>query len=446
MKAEWMAALALPALLLAQQPGPGGENLPLSLKKALEIAQAPQGAVRLQLAREAIEQAKAQRAQARGALLPNVDGLWTYQSFTRNLEAFGVSITPPPGIPISIPTFVGPIETSDWRATAGWSLLDWSAWQRYKASKSRLEAATADEKAARNLVEAGVIRAYTAAQRAEQMVKTAEANVALAQRVLRLAQSQKEAGTGTGIDITRAGVQLAQEKQRLIQAQEARDRARLELLRVLNLSLSVEVEATDPLDAQPAEVPEAAEALARAEKNRPELLAQAARERAAKLNYSAVKAERYPSAQAFGDYGTIGTTLGSGLPTRVVGVRVNLPIFDGGRRDARRVEALSFERQEAIRSHDVRQQVELEVREAINALRSASSQVQVAREALELAEKELEQAQRRYEAGVAPSLEVTDAQTRVSRARETQVNAIYQQRATRADLGVATGDLSDLLN
>ena len=85
--------------------------------------------------------------------------------------------------------------------------------------------------------------------------------------------------------------------------------------------------------------------------------------------------------------------------------------------------------------------MELDIRLAIESLKSAENQVQTTLEALAQSEKELEQAQRRVEAGVASGLEVTDAQARVARARESQVAAVYRQKAARIDLGVAVGNI-----
>jgi len=415
--------------------------MPLSLEKAVEIALAPQGAVRRQLAAELIRQSEAQSKIARSAVLPNLDGSWTMNSFTRNLAAFGLSTSSPqPGIPFSIPRFVGPVETYDWRATAGWNLLDWAAWQRYRASKARVDAVSADEMAVRNQTTAIVIRAYTATQRAGQMVETAESNIALARRIVQLARNQKDAGMATGLDVTRAEAQLAQESSRLIYAQQELDRTRLELLRILNLGLDTSLELMDPLLYMPVETPPVAEALAAAKQARPELKAQAARERAGRLNSSAAKLSRLPSAQGFGEYGTIGTSAGTGLPTRVVGIRVNIPLWDGGRRDAQRAEAASLLRQEQIRGDDVKRQVEMEVRTSIDMLRTADAQVHAAFEVAALAEREVEQAERRFREGVASSVEIADAQARLSRAREAKVTAIYQHRAARAELGMAMGD------
>ena len=69
-----------------------------------------------------------------------------------------------------------------------------------------------------------------------------------------------------------------------------------------------------------------------------------------------------------------------------------------------------------------------------------------AREGVDLSEKELAQAQRRYTAGVANSLEVTDAQTRLDRARDNQIDALYDYNVARIDLATATGRIQEYVN
>ena len=79
------------------------------------------------------------------------------------------------------------------------------------------------------------------------------------------------------------------------------------------------------------------------------------------------------------------------------------------------------------------------MRLALDALSSAQDEVTVAKDGLDLAENELAQARRRYEAGVSDSLEVTDAQTRLERARDNQTAALYSYNVARIDLAQAMG-------
>jgi outer membrane protein len=205
------------------------------------------------------------------------------------------------------------------------------------------------------------------------------------------------------------------------------------------------VELTGVLAYVPVENLEPAPALAAARENRAELKAQQDREKSAKLSYSGVKYERLPSLAAFGDYGSSGSTINDSVPTRTFGASLRIPIFDGGRRDARRAESASQYRQEQIRTDDLRDQIELDVRLALQSLRSADAEVKAADEGLKLSENELAQAQRRYKAGVSNSVEVTDAQTRLQRARDNRINALYNYNVARIDLGTATGAIRNML-
>ena len=124
---------------------------------------------------------------------------------------------------------------------------------------------------------------------------------------------------------------------------------------------------------------------------------------------------------------------------------LRVPIYDGGRRDARRAEAASALRSEQIRSRDLRQQVELELRTALKELQSAEAQMKAAQEGLDLSNNELAQARRRYEAGITTSVEVTDAQTRLARARDNYTIALYGHNVARLDLQAAMGAIGQLV-
>ncbi len=430
-----------PVLLLVLMAGLGLAEPPvlrLSLKDAVDLALAPDGNARAQLAVEMIRQAEARSAQARAALLPNVDASMVEQNQTRNLAAFGIKIQLPiPGF--QFPEIAGPFSTMDLRASATQSVFDVSAIRRYQASRAAVTAAKAENDAARNQVTDAVARAYLAALRTRASLESATANVALAESLLKLVRSQKAAGTGTGIEVTRAEVQLANERQRLLVTRNEVDRADLQLLKLVGLKLDTKLDLADKLGYVPADAITAEAARELARRSRPEWKAQQSREEAARLSYSAAKLERLPVLAAFGDYGTIGTGVDHLLPTRSYGLSLRVPLFDGGRRDARRAEAASALRQERIRTRDLEAQIELEVRLALDAVESAGGQVKTAGEGLRLAENELAQAQRRYQAGVTTSLEITDAQARLERARENQIAALVAHNVAQIDLNTALG-------
>jgi outer membrane protein TolC len=422
------------------------DTLPLSLKRAVEIALAPEGSPRVALAEESIRQSQTGVAQARAAFLPDIEASVMDQNETVNLRSFGLKFQLPPGLGFSIPTFVGPFSNLDARATANQSVFDFSSIRKYQSSKATVEATKADAETTRNQVSDAVARAYLACLRADAKLETERANVDLSDALLKLSNRQKTAGTGLAIEVTRAQVQLANDRQNLIVAENDRRKAVLQLLRAMGLNLDAAIALTDKLAYKPIDVGPIEAALEKARKERAELKAQAKREEIARLNYGSVKAERLPSVSAFGNYGATGEEIIGALPTRAVGFTLKVPVFDGGRRDARRAESLSELRQEQIRTRDVKQQVDLDVRLALDSIRSAASQVETAREGLALAENELSQARRRYEGGVANSIEVTDAQTRLDRARDNQIAALYNYNLARLDLATATGSITEYLN
>jgi outer membrane protein TolC len=458
----------------ASERGP----LQLSLKRAVELALSPEGNTYIQLSDENFKQAKSRSAEARSALLPDIEAQTSYTTAMRSLAALGLDLAasdtllgaaknPPPctagalicgvlstaeaplltDIAGKIPRVIGPFNSVDVRTRATQSIFDFGNIRRYQASRAVVRAAKEDRNNTGDVVSATVAKAYLNALRTDADLEAAQANVKLSEAVLKQAANQKDAGTGTGMDVTRSKVQLANDKQRLLAARNAQTTAHLQLLRAIGLNLETTVELTDKLSYAPMDPVTLEQARAEALKNRPDVKAEAQREAAARLNANAVKFERLPSFGAFADYGTTGvdgiTT--SLLPTRDYGFALRVPIFDGGRRDARRAEAASQFRQERAKNNDLHEQVELEIRTSLDSLHSAEEQYQVAQEGLSLAESELNQARRRFAAGVASSLEVTDSQTRMERARDNQIAALFAYNSARIDLGKAMGNLQSMI-
>ena len=444
MRMAWILALASAVAWCgdeAEQRGP----VPLSLKRAVEIATSREGNTSLQLSAEGLKQAEARSAESRAALLPDLESSFGEQSRTVNLAAQGLGsvVVPIPGF--QFPTLVGPFTTMDARVTVQQSVFDFSSIRRYQASKAGIAAAKSDVDGTAEQVAAQVARAYLAALRADTDVETAQANMDLSQALLQQAENEKAAGTGTGIDVTRSRVQLANNGQRLLEAKNQRRAAHLRLLRAMNMRLDTEVELTDKMAYEPVDKVALEQATKEALQTRPDYKAQQQRERTAQLSASATRLERLPSVAAFGDYGTIGTGIDSALPTRTYGISVRVPLFDGGRRDARRAESASQYRAERTRTGDLKDQIELDVRLALDSLSSADDEVKVAKDGLQLAENELAQARRRFDAGVATGVEVTDAQTRLERARDNQTAALYSYNLARIDLAQAMGRVRDTL-
>ena len=445
------ALLIIAASLVASLPLCGADAdaigqrgpLKLSMRRAVQMATSPEGNARIQLQAENVKQAKARAAEVRSLLLPDIESYTSIVASERSLAAQGLTaqnlVGVPAGLANLIPQRVGPFHTLDVRATMTGTIFDFSLIRRYQSARAGLKSAEAEVGDTDDSVVGQVSRAYLAALRTDAEAEAAQADVSMSEAVLKQSQNQKQAGSGTGIDVTRSDVELANQKQRLLMSRTTQVRAHLTLLRAMNLRMDTVTELTDKLTYKPLEAMSVEDSVAKALANRPDYQVQLKREDTARLNASSVKFERLPSIVIQGDYGTLGPQDVTLLPTRDIYASVRLPIFDGGRRDARRGEAFSQSRQEQVRSRELHDQIELDVRVALDSLHSADEQVAVAQSGLKLAESELTQARRRYDAGVAVGLEVTDASTRVERARTNQIEAIYNHSLARLDLGQAMG-------
>jgi outer membrane protein len=91
----------------------------------------------------------------------------------------------------------------------------------------------------------------------------------------------------------------------------------------------------------------------------------------------------------------------------------------------------------------LRDQIALEVKNAVASLDSARSQVDVANQGLDLAQREVAQSHERFEEGVANNIEVVTAQDNLARAHDNQIEALYRYNQARADLARATGRIED---
>jgi outer membrane protein len=436
--------LIAPALCMAAKPEAERGPLHLTLKRAIELALSPEGNARIQYSRELVRQSKARSAEVRASLLPDLEGYVGEQNQVRNLSDQGLHEIQLP-FNFQLPSRVGPYDVFDVRATVTQNVLDVSAIRRLQASHAGISAAKADLENVDDQVASQVAKAYLEALRSEAELEATAADVALGEAVLKQAQNQKAAGAGTGIEVTRAKVQLSNEKQRELVAENGRRRARLQLLRSMGLRLDTELDLADKLDYSPTDTSSFDQAQAEAAASRADLKAQEEHQETARLNASATKLERIPSIAAFADYGTTGQGYYSALPTRTYGIALKVPVFDGFRRDARREEAQSILRQEQVHTNDLKDQIDLEIQLALDSLHSAQEQFTVASEGIKLAEAEFTQARRRYEAGVSGSLEVTDAQTRLARARQNQISALFNYNLARLDFGQATGTIRRML-
>ncbi|MFL6213884.1 MAG: TolC family protein [Blastocatellia bacterium] len=410
---------------------------PINLSLADAVQLALRNNLQARLAHERRREAGGLAAQSRAGLLPNLSANIIQQDLTVNLAAQGF----PPGLfPGLNSTLIGPFRRFDARVTLLQPIFNLSAIRQFEAGRINTGIAGLQEQLANQQVASQTAQAYLNALSAERAVDAALANLELARSLLQLAQNQHTAGVATGVDVTRAETRVAEERVRVAQAQANAHSARFELLRLTGLPLASRVTLTETLQFTPEPFLVADATVAEAERDRIELRIARQQVELASRNRQAAEAEQLPSIDFLGDYGESGNTpRENALPTRSVGVRVNLPLFNGGLTRGRITVAASRQRQAELQFSDLRAQVEEDVRLAIETLTTATEQVTAAQLAVRLAERELQMSRDRFAAGVTNNIEVVNAQTALANARQNEVAALAQYNAARINLAAARG-------
>ena len=431
----WLSGTATFAWAQEAQDEAASRQHPLELR--LSMQDAMQAAVEnnptVQIFNERVAQAEDQAFTQRGALLPNLSARVSGARRRFFLGSFA-------GDPRVFP----PRDFYESRIALTQNIFSLSLIQKWRAARTNIEVAGLDSETQKMDTMAIVALAYLETLRVQKAVKARLADVKLNNQLLRLAAERRSVGMATQLDVTRAKVQLENEKQRLLVARNDYGSAKLNLSRGIGLSFDVKLILTDKLKLVPVTPQTVTEALRVAREHRVELKAQKKRERLAALTLSSVVMERVPSLTGSGDVGLIGNQPGDALTTDNVQVLLSIPLFDGGQREGRISEQRSLVRLESIRTRDVDKQIGLEVRDALLTLESTQQQVAVAEKGLRLAFRELHLARERFAVGVATNIEVTDAQTRVAQARDNLIEALFNFNAARVDLARAQGRLKDL--
>src|SRR3954470_22298360 len=422
-------------------------TIPLSLGDAARLA-ARQSAT-AQSARFRADEAQARVRERRSELLPNVSSYVQEAGRTFNTSTLGIDFPSQPGVP---PLFdprgqvEGPVNTLDVRGRVQQNLFDFSAIGRIRQAQAQARSSNADADATAEQAANVATTAYVRAMRADADLRARQADTVLATELLRIAQSQLQAGTGVGLDVTRARAQLAATRAALIASRNARDHAHLDLLRSLALPIGTDIALTDSLSpsAMAETIPDEPALVAQAIRNRPDLIAEDQRIQAAKQGISAIKAERLPSLGLVADDGVIGKNGAKLLNTYTWGLQVTLPIFDGFRREARVQEQQAVVKEAEVRRRDLEQQAQIDVRGALLDIANAREQLDAATERLRLAEQEVTQARDRFNAGVAGNADVVNASLALTSSRTLVNDAETAYQLARVALARATGTVTTL--
>ena len=289
--------------------------------------------------------------------------------------------------------------------------------------------------AARDLAE-GIELGYLQFASARQVAALYGSTLEVLRENLRVSERLVAAGSATPDAVSRARADLSETTQRLAEAEQQRDAAARALNQLLHRALDRPVEVIpDSALAFPL-APTLDEALARAHDARDELREADFGVRAARAQTRLAEASFLPSVALAVDYGFQGDRLrfSGANDFTAVSVVVQWNLFNGGRDAARRRQGrLETERAQVARE-DLETRIALQVRQAYDAAVVAREAIPTAGARLEAAARTFELVRRRYDEGLAPHLEFTQARADFTNAGLNQILTRYTYAARYVEL------------
>ncbi len=284
---------------------------------------------------------------------------------------------------------------------------------------------------------------------AEQQITVNEASVTLLNEELQDQQRRYEAGTVPRFNVLQAEVAVANARPPLINARNAYRIAKNNLSNLLGYNLprnvweDIPLNLTEKLDAQPYNT-ELPAAIAQALQRRTELAALERTEGLQRENVINARAGYKPTIQATAGYDWRSSQFsGAGTQSEydgwVIGGQLNWNIFDGMATYGKVVQAKAQLAHAKADVEDRSRQIELEVRTDYSSLIEAREVLESQQKVQEQADEALRLARARAEAGTGTRLDVLNAETQLTQARTTQVQALHDYDVARARFERAIG-------
>ena len=275
-----------------------------------------------------------------------------------------------------------------------------------------------------------IIAAYRALLEAQQQLVIAHDSLERSREQLATNQAMVDAGRMAAAELLQTQSDIANQRVALLEAEQSRNSAQLALLRLLAMDLHTDIVGADPITVEHIPI-DLDRAIAMAIDNRPDYLSQKHALEQARLNLTVAKNARLWNLSAVGSIqretvrgGLAPIDPATGLPVNTsgtnasVGLELSIPIGDHTLAQGE-IQATTTVRTGEVQLDDLRQQIEAQVRDAVQGFELTWRRVEAARQARDLARRTLELEREKLQAGRASNFEVLSFETSL-RAADTQ--------------------------
>ena len=432
--------------------------LPLPTAHALDLMEAWQAArehdPRMAMAQSSLEAGRTQREQARALWRPSVSvgggaGVRSLESNTHGAYFAAPGMTP--SRHVTFKTSIDNGTATQWNVTARQPLIHGERSAQSEQLTLGADAAEVEWLGARQELMLQVVESYFQLVVAERRQALLRRQLEAVERALAEAKDRYAAGDLPILDTHEATARARTLQAQLVAAESEREVAQAALADATGL----EPERLDPLPPSASVLsPEPLEPLAHWQE-----AALAAnpllRQAQAKVEIAHKEVEKYRAAadatvdlvaQAGRDYVSGDGDYGSSSVEQtqhVIGVQVNIPLYTGGLRSAKRQEALKLEDRARAELEWIRQQVGQQVRAAWLALQTAHARVTALEEAVTASEARRDATRLGHEVGDRTTLDLLNAENDLDAARLALLQARTEVLQNRLKLQALAGRLDE---
>ncbi len=410
----------------------------LTLPQALELALSENPTIKV--AEMEVQRYDYVKRQTWGSLLPQVSvtGQANHQFIVQQMSK-GFSLGSDPYTTLS-----GAVDAS-------LPLFAPQVYRLMKLNDQQMAAAVESARASRIDLTAEVKKAFYNILLAEQSLAVLRESEATVQRTVDDTEVQYKHGLSSEYDLLTAQVQLSNLKPTILQTENSIKLAKLMLKMYLSIPEDVAIEVVGELDALRNDVLAGTDGLTTDVTDNSDLRTLELQEEMLRLQLKAENASRLPTIGAFGNFTLTGNNMGSvkfdmatGGMSSVkdgyfwqnplsAGIRVSVPIFSGLTKMNKSRELKNQISQISLQRSYARQQVDVQVRSALNDLMTARETMYAQELTVEQARKAYKISDTRYRAGAGTILELNSAQLSQTQAQLNFSQAIYDYLSAKAE-------------
>ena len=425
-----------------QVPREQADTVRLTLDDAIQLALKNNAGIALRSQQERF--VRGETLAVGNALAPNLQLTAYSRAQEINLAAMGFKpgAIKIPGFTAAIPQIVK-VNTTDAQLSLSQQIFNVPAYFLFRAAEKASAAANWETLSESGGVTLAVGGLYLRTLADTAQVTNAEALLKQDQVVFEHARVSRDAGVGINLDVLRAQVELQNEQQQLVRAQNAVAKDKIQLNREMGQPAGQQLDLVDAVpygDFDASSTDDAIKAaLAVAYVRRKDLRGLEAQLTVAEETQKALKYERLPILGVGGFYGVLGETTGLYHGVFAAEGRLSIPVFREaelrGQREVSQAQQIALRQQIASR----RSQIEADIRSSLLDVQSAAERVKVSRSNVELASQALSDATLRFTTGVDDSLPVVRAQTAFQGTQAQLIQAQFELNYAKLTLARNTG-------